>query len=604
MKATGFLLFLLMEFLLAPARSHGVDVENLDPARPWRIQAVEISGNVRVSEELLKSALLTQPRPWYRFWEQRPQFDSITFREDLERLKRLYESRGFYHAEISHDLAADEENNQVMVNIEVVEGPATTVAEVDVNVINNRRFPERLPIATGDIFTEEAYARSEQVLQQFYSDLGYAYVESGRQAKIILDENSALVGYNVTPGPASTFGSTDVAGASKVEPEIVLRERAYQEGETYSLKKIAETRNRLIALDLFAVVNVAPHKAPEQPPAVPMIIDVTDKEPRELRFGVGFGSEDRFRTQLEWRHNNWLGDGRRLSIAAKYSSLETSGTMTFVQPHLFSRDARGIVVLRHNREDEDTYLLKATRFNPRLEYRFSERLLGYFGYRLEHNRFDSVSLPTIDALGGFRRDGRVSGPSLGFSWATADNLLDPTRGEIVSFGFDHSGQPWGGSYQFYKMTAEAKKYWSIGWRTIFASRLKLGFAEPSGEVEDLPLSERFYAGGEKSVRGFGRRRLGPLSRDDDPIGGLSLLEGSVELRRPLWQALGGALFVDFGEVSTRRFHVPVRDLEFAAGVGLSYQTPVGPVRIDVGFPFRPPAGDRPFQVHFSVGAYF
>jgi outer membrane translocation and assembly module TamA len=198
----------------------------------------------------------------------------------------------------------------------------------------------------------------------------------------------------------------------------------------------------------------------------------------------------------------------------------------------------------------------------------------------------------------------LSGPGLGLLWTTVDNLLAPTRGEIVSFAFDHSGQPWGGNYRFYKITAETKKYWSIGWETIFASRLKLGFADPLGAVKNLPLSERFYAGGEKSVRGFGRRRLGPLSVADDPIGGLSLLEGSVELRRLLWREFGGALFLDFGEVSTRRFHVPVSDLKFAAGFGLSYQTPVGPLRIDVGFPFRPPAGDRPFQVHLSVGAYF
>ena len=604
MTVNSFLLFLAIGSLLLPFKTPAAQLDNLDAARVWRVQAVEISGTARVPGNVVKSALITQPRPWYRFWEQRPQFDSITFREDLERLKRLYESRGFYHAEIRYDLATDDEKGLVTARIQVVEGPPTTVAEVDLKVVNNPTFPEKLPLKTGDVFTEDAYQRSEQVLQQFYSDLGYAHVESQRKAEVVLDENSALVEYNVTPGPPSSFGLTSVKGVNKVDSEIVLRERAYKEGETYSLKKIAETRNRLIALDLFGTVNVAPEKSPEKPPVVPMIIDVTEREPRELRLGVGFGSEDRFRTQLEWRHNNWLGDGRRLSIAAKYSALEASGTLTFIQPHLFSPAARGVAVLRHNRDDEKTYLLNATRFNPRLEYRFSERLLAYFGYRLEHDRFDNVSIPTIEALGDFERKGWMSGPSLGFAWTTADNLLDPTRGEIVSFGIDHSGQPWGGTYRFYKMSAEAKKYWSIGWQTVFASRLRLGFADPLGAVKNLPLSERFYAGGEKSVRGFGRRRLGPLSADDNPIGGFSLLEGSVELRRPLWQELGGAVFLDFGQVSTRRFHVPVRDLEFSAGFGLSYQTPVGPVRVDLGFPFRPPRGDRPFQVHFSVGAYF
>lgn len=604
MKILDVSLLLVLAFLLSATRSHAIQLESLDVGRAWRVHDVEITGNARLPDDLIKSALLTHSRPWYRFWEERPLFDAVTFREDLERLKRLYESRGFYHAEIRYDLLTNESKTSLIARIEVLEGPPTIVAEVDVQVIGEAKFPEGLPIKSGDVFTEDAYQRSEQVLQQFYSDLGYAHVESQRKAQVILDENSALIDYDVTPGPPSSFGPTSVKGLSNVEPEIVLRERTYEEGETFSLKKIAETRNRLVALDLFGTVNVAPQKSPEKPPRVPMIIDVTEKEPRELRLGVGFGSEDRFRTQVEWRHNNWLGDGRRLSLAAKYSSLEASGTLTFVQPHLFSRDARGVLVLRHNREDEETYLLNATRFNPRVEYRFSERLLGYLGYRAEYNRFDNVSAPTIQALGEFQRDGRVSGPSMGLAWTNVDNILDPSRGEILSFAIDHSGQPWGGTYRFYKLSAEAKKYWSIGWQTVFASRLRLGFADPLGAVKNLLLSERFYAGGEKSVRGYGRRRLGPLSAADDPIGGLSLLEGSIELRRPLWQALGGALFLDFGEVSTRRFHVPVRDLEFSAGFGLSYQTPVGPVRVDIGFPFRPPRGDRPFQVHFSVGASF
>jgi outer membrane protein assembly factor BamA len=190
------------------------------------------------------------------------------------------------------------------------------------------------------------------------------------------------------------------------------------------------------------------------------------------------------------------------------------------------------------------------------------------------------------------------------TWNTADNLLSPTQGTTLSLAVDQAGAVWGGRYQFYRVTGEAKKYWPIGWETIFASRLKLGFANAIGSESGLPLSERFYAGGQSSVRGYGRRRVGPLSTANDPLGGLSLLEGSLEARRPLWGALGGALFVDFGQVSLRAFDVPADNLKFAAGLGLSYQTPVGPLRVDIGVPFSPPRGDRPWQVHFSVGAFF
>jgi len=120
----------------------------------------------------------------------------------------------------------------------------------------------------------------------------------------------------------------------------------------------------------------------------------------------------------------------------------------------------------------------------------------------------------------------------------------------------------------------------------------------------VPLFERFYAGGGTSVRGYGRSRLGPLSTSDDPLGGRSLIEGSFELRQQFTDKIGGALFVDFGQVSLRSFDVPVDNLKFSAGFGVRYTTPVGPLRLDIGFPFRPPRGDRSWQIHFSLGPSF
>jgi outer membrane translocation and assembly module TamA len=230
--------------------------------------------------------------------------------------------------------------------------------------------------------------------------------------------------------------------------------------------------------------------------------------------------------------------------------------------------------------------------------------VGFIGYRLEYDRLDRIGQAAIDALGGVRERGMLSGPTFGLVWNTSDGPLNPTKGEVVSFTFGQAGKIWGGQYSFYKVTAEARKYLQLGWETILASRLKIGFAEPLGAEENLPIFERLYAGGEKSVRGYARRKLGPLDARGNPIGGLSLIEGSLELRRAIWGPLGGALFVDFGQVSTRSFDPPVNDLKFGSGFGASYQTPVGPLSLYVGFPWRPARGEASWQIYFSVGAFF
>jgi outer membrane protein assembly complex protein YaeT len=337
---------------------------------------------------------------------------------------------------------------------------------------------------------------------------------------------------------------------------------------------------------------------------VPMEVQVTEKPPREISLGLGYSTEEEFRISLDWRHQNWLGGGRRLWIRGEYSSIIASGAIDFIQPHFFTRTTQAGLNLRHELEEEETFKRTLSRFSGRLEHRFSPNLLGFFGYRVEYNHLSDVAEATPQALGEIRTKGSLTGPSLGLVWNSTDDLLNPRQGEIVSFNADQAGGIWGGPYEFFKLTGEAKKYFPIGWDTIFAGRLKLGVADAIGSKKNYPLFERFFAGGQGGVRGYGRRRLGPLNSADEPLGGLSLIEGSVEVRRPVWRELGGALFVDFGQVSLKPFDIPVNDIQFSTGFGLSYSTPVGPVRLDIGFPFDPPRGDRAWQIHFSVGASF
>jgi outer membrane protein insertion porin family len=599
-----FFCFLLIISVVLASRGLAIQVDALDAGREWRIRNIEISGNTKFSTDELLSEILTRVRPSYLFWQEENIFDPITFREDLERLRRFYEARGYYRVRITHDLTVDAEKSRVEVKIEILEGPPVIVAQVDVEIVGDSVSLPPLPIKQGDIFVEEVYRRGEEVLRQFFLDRGSAHVVTERQAEVNLDQNQVSVRYSADSGPLSYFGETTVQGTKDVEPYIVLRELSYKPGDVFSATKIAESQAKILALDLFGLVRIAPKEVPGKPTIVPMEIQLAEKEPREIRVGVGYGTEDEFRTQLQWQHNNWLGGGRRLSILGRYSSIAITGAITLVQPHFLTPHTRGILSFRQDREDEDTYLLNASRLNPRLEHLFNPRLKGFIGYRLEYSFLDRISAATIEALGPVRERGLLSGPSMGLIWNTSDGPLNPTKGEVLSVTFDQAGKIWGGQFRFYKMTGEARKYLQVGWETILTSRLKIGFAEPFGSEENLPIFERFYSGGEKSVRGYARRKLGPLDANGDPIGGLSLIEGSLELRRPIWGPLGGALFVDFGQVSTRSFDLPVDDLKFGSGFGVNYQTPVGPLSLYVGFPWRPARGESSWQIYFSVGAFF
>jgi outer membrane protein assembly complex protein YaeT len=601
--------FILLLFSARPL--FAIPVEELDPSREWRTKDLAISGNERLTAGELKDALSTQTRPWYTPWRARPPFEPGTFSADLDRLRRFYQSRGYYEAKVSYDLTVDEEENLVTATIQVSEGEPVKVTEISLQIVDSpelepevRSLLTKAPLTEGKVFSEPAYQQTEAKLREYFYDRRRARVEIQRRAEVIIEKHEARVFYTIKVGPSGFFGTTTVRGLKDVAPEIVLRELPYKSGDPFSGKALKDLEQNLRKLDLFSQIQVSLQPSPADPREVPIEIRVEEKPPREIQVGIGYGTEDQLRGQVRWRHNNWLGGGRRLEIGAKASFIARELEIAFLQPHFLSPKNRFLLNFGPKQFDEPGYFLNATRLQPRLERKFTEYLVGFVAYRLEYDHLTEVSDATQQALRDFQRKGLLSGLSVGFVWNPIDDPFNPTKGWALSLLAEQVGGFLGGRFDFYKIQGEVKGYYPLLEKTVVASRLKIGFAEPFNGGKEVPLFERFYAGGSNSVRGYDRSRLGPLSSSDDPVGGRSLIEGSVELRQQLTEKLGGALFLDFGQVSLRSFDLPVDDLRFAAGFGVRYATPVGPLRLDIGFPFRPPNGDRSWQIHFSIGQSF
>jgi outer membrane protein insertion porin family/translocation and assembly module TamA len=604
--ASVFLLLAL--FWLEPLPA--IPVEALDSAREWRVKDVIITGNEKFSTGELEEILTTKTRDWYAFWRSRPVFDPAAFAADLERLARFYQAHGYYEAKVSHDLEVDREEGLVVAKIMIHEGEPARVGRISLELVDAPELkPEleallpKLPLKEGEIFSEVAYQLTETGLKAFLYDRSRARVEVQRKAEVILERREARVFYTVKAGPETRFGSTTIQGLKDVSEEIVSRELTYKPGEPFSGQALRESEQNLRQLDLFSLIRFELENRPQDPTIVPIDVQLAERPPREIRVGIGYGTEDQLRGQLRWRHNNWLGGARKLEIGAKASFIARELELSFVQPHFLGAKNRFLLNLKPHQLDEPGFFLNATRLQSRIERKFTRNLTGFIGHRVEYDRLDDVSSVTIARLEDFEREGVLSGLSMGLLWNKADDPLNPTKGWTLSFAAEQVGGFLGGDFSFYKLQGEAKGYYPLAAKTVFASRLKLGFADPFDGGKEVPLFERFYAGGSASVRGFGRHRLGPLA-GDDPLGGRSLIEGSFELRQQFTDTLGGALFIDFGQVSVRSFKLPMDDLRFAGGFGVRYATPIGPLRLDIGFPFRPPRNDASWQIHFSVGQSF
>lgn len=606
-----FLGYVLLLCVLLCHPAYALQVEDLDPEKEWRTKALTITGNARFSTSELRGQMVTATRTWYLLWRPHPLFDPIAFKTDLERLARFYRAQGYYEAQVSHDLQV-ESGNLVTARISVVEGELVSVSQLEVEVTDEPTLTSALDalrptfaLSEGQAFTEERYQETEAAIKKFFSDHHYGRATVERKAIVLLDQHEARVRYSVQAGPATVFGETAITGQQLVEPEIIARELTYKAGEPFSAAALETSRKNLLKLDLFSSVRFLQEETVVDPRVIPLRLRVAEKPFREWQAGIGFGTEDEVRGLFRWRHNNWFGGGRKLDVQVKASSLSRNIDASFIQPHVFgSRKNRFSLTFRPQQLDEPGYLLNATRLQPRFEREVSERVSGYLGYRLEYDQLNDVSASTIRVLQKFQRKGVLSGLGAGMVWSTVDDPLDATRGQMLSFSVEQVGGAFGGDFEFFKLQGEARTYHRLTPRLVLAGRLKIGFADPSGQSDEVPLFERFYAGGISSVRGYGRHRLGPISASDDPVGGRSLFEGGLELRRQFTEKLGGTLFLDFGQVSLRSFDVPVDDLQFASGVGVLYTTPIGPLLLALGVPFDPPREDQPWQVHFSIGQFF
>jgi outer membrane protein insertion porin family/translocation and assembly module TamA len=594
----------------------GVRLDALDAGGRWQLRSLSFRGNSHLPARRLRAAILTETRPWYAPWRRFPPFDPVTFRTDLRRLRRLYERDGYYHARVTYDI--EEPDGRLLdVVVSIDEGPPVRVERVDV-LLEGGELPaaERdrllagLPLAAGDVFTQAAYEHAEDLLRPAYRNHGFARVAVTRSAEVDLARDLAAVRYRVESGPPSVFGETRISGAGRTGPAVVEREVAWTAGEPFDARLLERTRAQLAALRLFTTVRIV--EAPGDGPAVDLEIQLEEGPPREVRLGIGWDTEEQIRGVASWRHYDFLGGARQLGVTAEVSTIGRAIASDFVQPHFPWRATRGLLLFSHDQDDEDPYTLFRTQAGPRLEWRATPRTTGFVFYRVAYDVYENVAAVVGRQIPGAADDGVVSGLGFGAAWQRTDDVLDPTRGVVTSATVEPVGGFLGGRYAFVRVVGEGRVFQPLVGRLVGTARLRLGAAQPTGGSDVVPLSERFYAGGVNSVRGYVRRHVGiddgPVRRqtliDDEPIGGQSLVEFSVELRHPITDTLGVAAFVDGGQVARRSFDFPFDDLRYGAGVGVRYRSPVGPLRLDLGVPNDPPAGDRHWQLHFSLGAAF
>ena len=593
------------------------------------VRQITFQGNTHFSSGTLRKLMATQQRPLFPPWRRGEPYNPPTLDADLLRLKKHYFDHGFLETSVRVDeLQEDAEKQTVRIVIAIDEGPRTLVTAVTLEGTIPPALPpaaallEALPLRPKQPINKEDFDRSKALLLTRLHDAGYARAQVIPRTEVDSEQHTAAVTFTLAPGSETAFGRIAIKGAQQVEEQAIRHQLTIHEGQRASDKDLAASADAIYSLGMFQAVTpraLNPEAADEP---LDVEFEVLERKPHALQFSVGYSTTEGFRAQAEWTHRNLFAGAQQLTLLTRYSSIEQRGEVRLRLPYflaertaftqtLFALNEPGTGfsagggVIGVSGGAHPAFGLLSVGTESRVEHRFTKTLSGVVGLSFSRNEFRNVNLAALTAAEQeIAQDNTLFVQFAEAQYNTSDSLLNPTHGTVLRGRIDNSTTALISDVSFVKLVLEARHYLPLSQRLLLATRLKLGGIEPYGASTEVPFNVRFFAGGPGSVRGFELNRLGPVNSEGDPIGGMSLIEGSVELRFPLFGDFGAVLFVDFGNVFASSFTYRLGDLRYAVGPGLRYNTPVGPLRLDVGVIVDRRPGEDFGRIEFSIGQAF
>jgi outer membrane protein assembly complex protein YaeT len=597
-------------------------------------------GVEQVDEGRLRATLQTKERGWLPIG-RKPAFRPNVFAEDVARIEAFYSDRGFPDARVtSVDVRLNAEKDTARITVHVKEGEPIRVASVqylgfDVLPPRRRARLERLSAVTeGSLRDRGAVVATIDAAVNQLKEFGYPYAK----VQVVERETEAArrVGltFQAEPGRAAEFGAVEIQGNHSVSDDVIRRQLAFEPGDPYRLSLVQESQQRFSTMELFDFAYVEPRAGDEQPASVPMRVSVVEGKHRRFTGALGYGSEEKVRARGTWRHVNFFGAARSAGVEAKWSSIDRGVRMDFRQPYVFGPNlsfsataqawdqsepvyrttrygGRGTLTWRRERRDPVRRRSAATSFSATFideynDYRVTDEALAdpSLASQLIALGLDPVTGEGQGTVVGLRVEGRRD---------TVFNPLDPQRGYLVALALERAGRVLAGDFTYTEVTGEARAYWRIPGRTVLAGRVRAGSIDaPEPTDASVPFFKRYFLGGSTSLRGWGRFEVAPLTADGQPYGGLSFLEASGEVRLPIKGSISAVAFVDAGSVGAQPWDFRSGDLLIDVGPGIRYDSPIGPVRFDVGYQLTPIEGllvegmpeTRRWRMHLSIGQAF
>ncbi|GLI37304.1 autotransporter assembly complex protein TamA [Geobacter hydrogenophilus] len=511
-----------------------------------------------------------------------------------ERVRSALEPFGYYRARITTSLVETPEGNY-RLKADIDPGPPVIVSSVQVTLAGAGSANKTLtglagqfPLHTGDLLVQPNYEEAKGVLRSKALALGYLDAAfSTHEIRISPDRTKADIRLVLDTGTLYRFGEVTITGAPGYPDEFLRRYVTIKQGRPFSYARLGETQLNFTNTERFAEVIVTPDREHAHDHQVPVTITLKPGHTQRLQPGIGYGTDTGARGSLTYRHLNVLGLGHEFQSQLYLSERLQGIAANYVIPS--PRDTRTFSALQLNlqKEDVSAYVSRLAALEGSVNRSMGRGKLGTLFLRVHQEGFtiageDSSSLLVL--------------PGIRYSEHRFDNLVRPTKGYRFMVEGSGTHQLLGSDTGLIQVRAEGSAIVPLPWRLSLLSRVAGGLTFLNDPLADLPASLRFFAGGDRSVRGYSYKSLGPRNASGEVTGGRNLLEGSIELQRALFTNWGVSLFYDAGNAFNDLANIRLYQ---GAGFGIHYYTLVGAINLYVA---RQIGVDSPaFRIHLTIG---
>jgi len=581
---------------------------SIDEGQKFYVETIEIKGAEQLDPDTLKDQLALSERGLFSWITGGGVLHEGFLDRDAAALEAYYANRGFVDVQVAQP-EVNVEKEGISVTFRVDEGPRYTVGNVQLEgqLIDE---PDQLRKETrmddlarkDEPFDRSVLTQDRQALGEYYAEYGYAFAQTDTQLDKDVEARTIDVTYAVTKNQKVYIRRVEISGNQKTRDNVIRRELRLADGDLFRASKLARSKQNLQKLDYFETVEI--ETVPTgQPDTMDLNVKVKDKSTGSFSIGAGYSTVDGVFVTGQIQERNLFGRGYTLSFQGNLGRKSSLFQFGFWNPHLFdSRFGTGLDVYNTAKEYND-YDLEKTGGKGKFAFTVGEYTRIFWDYKLEQYTLDDVDDDASQQIKDIKGTNLASAVSLSARRDTTDRRYIPTKGTKNTIRAEYSGGLLGGDDDFIKTSYEFSYFKTLFWKVVFGWHWKVGWLfENTGEP--VPDFERYYLGGINTVRGYDYQDISALDDRGDEIGGHKTFYTNLELLFPIAEDLGfwGLLFFDAGDVWGKD-EDPEADLFKSVGAGIRWNSPLGHIRLEYGYPLDDLEGNNG-QFEFSIGQFF